>query len=164
MKTIRDLPMILKFNEEPIQDAKGRNLLKGDLVVLNEASGLDNDELMHNVGDIFQFVGGLDDNIGCFIHCNYNVRSDFFADRTFKIIKQPQKMKQNNSTNFKEFLASEMAHIDAMHLTDKTYEEHYSELIQWRDFDLFHYWLRYNGVFDGGESMLNNIKTILLNS
>jgi hypothetical protein len=80
--------MNTKFNEEPIQDAKYRNLIIGDLVVLNDAEGLDNDELMHQVGDIFQFVGGLDDNIGCFIHCKYNVRSDFFADRTFKIIKQ----------------------------------------------------------------------------
>jgi hypothetical protein len=80
--------MNTKFNELPIQDAKNRNLFKGDLVVLNDAEGLDNDELMHEVGDIFQFVGGLDDNIGCFIHCKYNVRSDFFADRTFKIIKQ----------------------------------------------------------------------------
>lgn len=88
MKTIRDLPMILKFNEESIQDAKGRSLVKGDLVVLNDAFGLDNNDLMHNVGDILQFVGGLDDNIGCFIHCKYNVRTDFFADRTFKIIKQ----------------------------------------------------------------------------
>jgi hypothetical protein len=88
MKTIRDLPMILEFNDEPIADAKGRSLVKGDLVVLSDAFGLDNDELMHDIGDIFQFVGGLDDNIGCFIHCKYNVRSDFFADRTLLINKQ----------------------------------------------------------------------------
>lgn len=150
--------------EQPIYDDKNRNLEIGDLVLLVEARDLDNDDLIHNAGDIFQFVGGMDDNIGCFIHCKTNKGTNFFADRTLKIIKKSNKMKQNNSTNFKEFLASEMAHIDAMHLTDKTYEEHYSELIQWRDFDLFHYWLRYNGVFDGGESMLNNIKTILLNS
>jgi len=150
--------------EQPIYDDKNRNLEIGDLVILVEARDLDNDDLIHNAGDIFQFVGGMDDNIGCFIHCKTNKGTNFFADRTLKIIKKSNKMKQNNSTNFKEFLASEMAHIDAMHLTDKTYEEHYSELIQWRDFDLFHYWLRYNGVFDGGESMLNNIKTILLNS
>ena len=86
MKTVRDLPMILEFNDEqPIKDAKSRDLLQGDLVVLNDAYGLDNDELMHNVGDIFQFIGGMEDNIGCFIHCKYNVRSDFFADRTLKI-------------------------------------------------------------------------------
>jgi hypothetical protein len=150
--------------EQSIYDDKNRNLEIGDLVLLVEARDLDNDDLIHNAGDIFQFVGGMDDNIGCFIHCKTNKGTNFFADRTLKIIKKSNKMKQNNSTNFKEFLASEMAHIDAMHLTDKTYEEHYSELIQWRDFDLFHYWLRYNGVFDGGESMLNNIKTILLNS
>lgn len=88
MKTIRDLPMILEFDDEPIQDAKGRNLFKGDLVVLNDAYGLDNDDLMHNVGDILQFIGGDIDNIGCFIHCKYNQRTDFFADRTFKIIKR----------------------------------------------------------------------------
>ena len=149
--------------EQPIYDDKNRNLEIGDLVILVEARDLDNDDLIHNAGDIFQFVGGMDDNIGCFIHCKTNKGTNFFADRTLKIIKKSNKMKQNNSTNFKEFLASEMAHIDAMHLTDKTYEEHYSELIQWRDFDLFHYWLRYNGVFDGGESMLNNIKTFLIN-
>lgn len=86
MKTVRDLPMILEFSDEqPIKDAKSRDLLQGDLVVLNDAYGLDNDELMHNVGDIFQFIGGMEDNIGCFIHCKYNVRSDFFADRTLKI-------------------------------------------------------------------------------
>ncbi len=72
-------------------------------------------------------------------------------------------MKHNNSTNFKEFLASEMAEIDSMNFKEKTYNEHYNELMEWRDFDLFHYWLRYNGVFDGGESMLNNIKTFLIN-
>ena len=37
---------------------------------------------------LFQRALRLDDNIGCFIHCKYNVRTDFFADRTFKIIKQ----------------------------------------------------------------------------
>lgn len=85
--------METKFYEEPIQDAKKRNLIKGDLVILSDGEGLDNDELMHKVGDVFQFIGGLDDNIGCFIHCKYNVRSDFFADRTFKIIKQINKTK-----------------------------------------------------------------------
>ncbi len=72
-------------------------------------------------------------------------------------------MKYNNSTNFKQFLASAMAEIDAMNFTEETYAEHYNKLMQWRDFDLFHYWLTYNGVFDGGESMLNNIKTFLIN-
>jgi len=74
-------------------------------------------------------------------------------------------MKQNNSTNFKEFLASEMAKIDTLNnFEDKTYEEHFNELMQWRDFDLFHYWLTYNGVFDGGEDMLNDIKILVTNS
>lgn len=71
--------------DEPIQDLKGRNLKQGDLVVLADADGLNNDDLTHEVGDILQFIGGEVDNIGCFIHCKYNKRSDFFADRTLKI-------------------------------------------------------------------------------
>lgn len=70
-------------------------------------------------------------------------------------------MKCNNATNFKEFLASSMAEIDAINFTDKSYSEHYNKLMQWRDFDLLHYWLRYNGVFDGGESMLDNLKIFI---
>lgn len=74
-------------------------------------------------------------------------------------------MKNNNSTNFKEFLASEMAKIDTLNnFEDKTYEENFNELMQWRDFDLFQYWLRYNGVFDGGEDMLNDIKILVTDS
>jgi hypothetical protein len=71
-------------------------------------------------------------------------------------------MTQNNATNFKEFLASEMAKIDVLNnFEDKTYEEHFNDLMQWRDFDLLHYWLRYNGVFDGGQDMLNDIKILV---
>jgi hypothetical protein len=74
-------------------------------------------------------------------------------------------MIHNNSTNFKEFLASEMAKIDTLNnFEDKTYEEHFNDLMQLRDFDLFHYWLEYNGVFDGGEDMLNDIKILVTNS
>jgi hypothetical protein len=73
--------------EQPIYDDKGRNLEIGDLVILVDASHLDNEDLIHNSGDIFQFVGGMDDNIGCFIHCNTNKGTNFFADRTLKIIK-----------------------------------------------------------------------------
>jgi hypothetical protein len=76
------------FIEDQIQDAKYRNLIIGDLVILVEARDLDNDDLIHNAGDIFQFVGGMDDNIGCFIHCKTNKGTNFFADRTFKIVKQ----------------------------------------------------------------------------
>jgi hypothetical protein len=71
--------------DEPIQDLKGRNLNQGDLVVLADADDLDNDEVIHEVGDIFQFIGGLDDNLGAFIKCETKQRSDFFADRTLKI-------------------------------------------------------------------------------
>ena len=73
--------------EQPIKDFKNRNLSIGDLVILHDAEYLDNDDVQHNKGDIFQFIGGMDDNIGCFIHCTYNVRSDFFADRTLLIKK-----------------------------------------------------------------------------
>ena len=76
------------FIEDQIQDAKYRNLIIGDLVILVEARDLDNDDLIHNAGDIFQFVGGMDDNIGCFIHCKTNKGTNFFADRTLKIIKK----------------------------------------------------------------------------
>ena len=69
-----------------------------------------------------------------------------------------------SSEKFKQFLASEMAEIDAIHLSNQTYEQHYSTLMQWRDFDLLHYWLTYNGVFDGGESMLNHIKILINDS
>lgn len=71
--------------EQPIYDDKGRNLEINDLVILVEANDLDNDDLIHNAGDIFQFVGGMDDNIGCFIHCKTNKGTNFFADRTLKI-------------------------------------------------------------------------------
>jgi hypothetical protein len=74
--------------EQPIYDDKNRNLEIGDLVLLVEARDLDNDDLIHNAGDIFQFVGGMDDNIGCFIHCKTNKGTNFFADRTLKIVKK----------------------------------------------------------------------------
>ena len=74
--------------KQPIYDDKNRNLEIGDLVILVEARDLDNDDLIHNAGDIFQFVGGMDDNIGCFIHCKTNKGTNFFADRTLKIIKK----------------------------------------------------------------------------
>ena len=74
--------------EKPIQDLKGRDLKFGDLVVLVDDCGLDNDEIQHNKGDIFQFLGGYDDNIGQFVHCKYGEESGFFADRTLKIIKK----------------------------------------------------------------------------
>jgi len=77
---------ILMFDgAKSIEDLKGRTLKVGDLVVLANADDLDNDEVMHEAGDIFQFIGGLDDNLGAFIKCETNQRSDFFADRTLKI-------------------------------------------------------------------------------
>jgi len=71
--------------EQPIVDSKGRQLIIGDLVILAEANDLDNEQTQHDSGDILQFIGGDIDNIGCFIHCKYNTRTDIFADRTLKI-------------------------------------------------------------------------------
>jgi hypothetical protein len=71
--------------EKPIIDYKNRVLKIGDLVILANSEDLDNDEIQHNVGDVLQFIGGEIDNIGCFIHCKYNKRTDFFAERTLKI-------------------------------------------------------------------------------
>jgi hypothetical protein len=68
---------------------------------------------------------------------------------------------ETQATKFKKFLASSMAEIDAENLPQETYEQHYSKLMKWRDFDLFHYWLTHNGVFDGGESTLNYIKILI---
>lgn len=66
-----------------------------------------------------------------------------------------------NSENLKKFLATEMALIDSINLTEKTYQQHYESLIQWRDFDLLSYWLTYNGVFDGGESLLKHLDDLI---
>lgn len=71
--------------EQPITDFKNRKLNVGDLVQLVDDNGLDNDDVQHKKGDIFYYIGGLDDNMGAFIHCKYNKRTDFFADRTLKI-------------------------------------------------------------------------------
>ena len=73
--------------ENLIEDRKGRSLLAGDLVMLMDADDLENDEVIHSRGDILQYIGGNDDNIGCFIHCATRQRTDFFADRTLKLNK-----------------------------------------------------------------------------
>ena len=73
--------------ENLIEDKKGRELLIGDLVMLMDANGLDTDDLQHDRGDILQYIGGNDDNIGCFIHCKTKQRTDFFADRTIRLNK-----------------------------------------------------------------------------
>jgi hypothetical protein len=71
---------------------------------------------------------------------------------------------RTNSIKFKEFLAYSMAEIDAMNFRNKTYDEHYNELMQWNDFDLLSYWMTYNGVFDGGESNLESLKILIKGS
>jgi hypothetical protein len=74
--------------EEPIEDLKGRALKVGDLVVLANADHLYIGGTEHAAGEIFQFVGGLEDNIGAFTKCKTNERIAFFADRTLKINKK----------------------------------------------------------------------------
>jgi len=61
----------------------------------------------------------------------------------------------------KQFLASEMAEIDASNEIDDRgeYMYHYEKLLSWRDFDLLAYYFEYMGVFDGGESLLMNLNT-----
>lgn len=88
-----DLPIhwqeeLLNQIDEPIiEDKKGRPLVKGDIVMLVDANGLDTDDLQHDRGDILQYIGAEQDNIGCFIHCATKQRTDFFADRTLKLNK-----------------------------------------------------------------------------
>lgn len=62
-----------------------------------------------------------------------------------------------NAINLKQFLAKEMAIIDAQNEIEgnSDFQYHYERLLSWRDFDLLEYWIDYNGVFDGGEHMLN---------
>ena len=52
-----------------------------------------------------------------------------------------------------------MADIDSTQLGG-SYDEHYALLDHWTDFELLQYWLLYNGVFDGGEGMLNELKRL----
>jgi hypothetical protein len=70
---------------QKIVDYKGRFLKVGDVVILANADDLDNDDVQHEKGFTYIFIGGLDDNIGCFIDCITKQRTDFFADRTLKI-------------------------------------------------------------------------------
>lgn len=79
--------------ETRILDSKSRVLEIGDLVLLSNEEDLYNKEVQHNRGDIFQYIGGREDNIGCFIKCETKQRSDFFADRTLKINTITNKIK-----------------------------------------------------------------------
>jgi hypothetical protein len=68
---------------------------------------------------------------------------------------------EENLNKFKEYLAKTMADIDVQNFPEKTFQEHYDTLIKWGEFDLLKYWLVYNGVFDGGEDMLNYLKILV---
>lgn len=68
-----------------IVDYKGRHLKFGDIVILANDEDLVNEDVQHEKGHIYQFIGGMEDNIGCFVDCNTKQRTDFFADRTLKI-------------------------------------------------------------------------------
>lgn len=74
--------------EQPIFDRRNNTLTQGDLVLLRDAKHILDDETMFNSGDIMQYIGGNDDNIGHFIHCKTKIRVGIFADRTIKINKQ----------------------------------------------------------------------------
>lgn len=76
--------------QELTVDLKNRELNIGDLVVLADADGLLNDDVMHNKGDILQYIGGsmVDYSIGFFIDCKSMKRTDIFAFRTLKINKK----------------------------------------------------------------------------
>lgn len=74
--------------EQPIFDRRNNILTQGDLVLLRDARHILDDETMFNSGDIMQYIGGNDDNIGHFIHCKTKIRVGIFADRTIKINKQ----------------------------------------------------------------------------
>jgi hypothetical protein len=59
----------------------------------------------------------------------------------------------------KQFLAKEMAKIDTLNEIENNcdFSYHYERLLSWRDFDLLYYWIDYNGIFDGGIDLLNNL-------
>lgn len=65
----------------------------------------------------------------------------------------------NETQEMRYYLSNYMAEIDTAQLGG-TYEEHYKKLDTWTDFELLRYWLLYNGVFDGGESMLMELKRL----
>lgn len=76
--------------------------------------------------------------------------------------KQEFKLDSTKTSNkFKEYLAKYMAEIDFINFPSKTFDQHYANNMELRDFDLLKYWLEYNGVFDGGEDMLNKLKILL---
>ena len=87
LKLFEDMADFRQNPEElPIEDKNGTILDIGDFVELVDAEGLDNDDVQHDKGDKFQYMGGMDDNIGCFVHWKSGANSNFFADRTIKIL------------------------------------------------------------------------------
>lgn len=66
----------------------------------------------------------------------------------------------NGIEKLRHYLIDEMAKIDSQNLGG-TYEFNYENLKNWNDFSLLQYWMEYNGVFDGGESLLMNLKTLI---
>lgn len=75
--------------ENQALDLKNRELKNGDLVILADAEGLLNDDVMHIKGDVLQFICCSSDDyaVGCFIHCKSKKRTDIFSDRTLLIKK-----------------------------------------------------------------------------
>lgn len=66
---------------------------------------------------------------------------------------------ETKSQNLRAYLIDYMAEIDAMNL-GHTYEYHCAQLQRWSDFSLLQYWITYNGVFDGGQEMLTELKRL----
>jgi len=79
---------IMENIEQPILDRKNNTLTQGDLVLLRDAEDLYYGDTQIYEGDVMQYVGGDDDNIGYFTHCKTKRRVGIFADRTIKINKK----------------------------------------------------------------------------
>lgn len=131
--------------------------LEKDLVlaILNRADGEDLDEIVNK--SLFEeyITRSL-----ILRSSNVNLKNTLGERNELRNMNNKSIVKYKQSDIFKEFLAKAMSEIDALHLTDRTEEDHYNGLIEWRDFDLLRYWLVYNGVFDGGEDMLEHIKIL----
>jgi hypothetical protein len=65
--------------------------------------------------------------------------------------------------NMRAYLVDYMAEVDSIQLGG-AFEYRKAQLECWSDFALLQYWLTYNGVFDGGESMLTELKRLVAHS
>ena len=65
----------------------------------------------------------------------------------------------NYSLKLKMFLAREMAKVDSDNVVGgfDSFYYHYDKLSNLPDFELLEYYIKHNGVFDGGEDFLQNL-------